>query len=124
MMANEQQSAPNELSEESQPPVYYCRGCGRPQPQGSKARFHAQCRRRDKRRRVAQRRQREARREAQWFRARLRDFKCPECGASLAELVPASPSRSAEVARDVAQRASEPLNFKERPRAVKPLPNP
>jgi predicted RNA-binding Zn-ribbon protein involved in translation (DUF1610 family) len=113
-MTPNDQPAAIQLLEQSQPPAYYCPGCGKPLPRGSKARFHADCRRRDKRRRIAQRRQRDAQRETQRLGARLRHLKCPDCGASLAKLLHPNPRHTVEVACDVAQRALEPLNSQER----------
>jgi hypothetical protein len=113
MTQNDQQNSSSEFLQET-PAVYYCRGCGKPLPEGSKARFHADCRRTDKRGRVALRRQREARRETRRFRAHIRNLNCPECGANLAKLAQRSPGHSVQVVCDVAQHVSEPLNFPKR----------
>jgi hypothetical protein len=101
--------------------VYFCRGCGKPLPDRSKARFHAECRRADKRRRIAERRQRHAAREAKLVRKHLRLLNCPDCGASLAKLVQSNPSQSAEPACDVAQGAPERLNFEGRSTPRNPI---
>lgn len=67
-MPHEEQLTQTEPLGVNQSAAYYCRGCGGPLPQGSKARFHAECRRIDKRLRVALRREREARRDARRLR--------------------------------------------------------
>jgi len=59
MALNEELNTPSELLEESQRQAYYCRGCGGPLPQGRSAHFYAECLKADKRRRIAERRQRE-----------------------------------------------------------------
>jgi RNase P subunit RPR2 len=94
--------------------TYFCRGCGKPLPEGSKARFHAECRRGDKRRRVADRREREAKRDARRLRNQLRQLNCPDCGASLAKLAQASLGHSVKLLCDAAQPPSEPLESAER----------
>ena len=74
-------------AEEPQPVAYYCRGCGGPLPQGSPARFHPECLKADKRRRIAERRQRETQQFHKW----LRRCRCPECGATLERLTQVNP---------------------------------
>lgn len=94
--------------------TYFCRGCGGPLQEGSKARFHAECRRNDKRRRVAERRQRQATRESRVLRKHLGRMNCPDCGASLAKLIQTGLDHSPELACDTAQRPSERMNSGER----------
>lgn len=86
-MMEEPQDKPNQKPQGMQASAYYCRGCGGLLPEGSSARFHPECLKLDKRRRVAERRQREAERLQAW----LRRQHCPDCGASLEELADAGP---------------------------------
>jgi len=107
--------------EETQPVAYYCRGCGAPLPQGSSARFHPECLKADKRRRIAERRQRETQRLHKWLRRR----KCPDCEASLEKLAQVNPGRSVEIACEASQGGAEPLNSQERlnmPEKAQPNP--
>jgi hypothetical protein len=110
MMLNDQNSTPSELSEGTQPVAYYCRGCGVPLPQGSSVHFHPECLKADKRRRIAERRQRETQRLHKWLRRR----KCPDCGASLEKLAQVNPGRYVEIACEASQGGAEPLNSQER----------
>ena len=114
MMPNDQHNTPISTLQETQPAVYYCRACGGALPAGSKASFHAACRKRVKRERVARKRERETRRETRRFHTELRRLNCPDCGASLSKLVQPTPRCSVEEACDAAQRALEPLNSGER----------
>ena len=94
MAPNEELNTPSELLEESQRQAYCCRGCGGPLPQGRSARFHAECLKADKRRRVAERRQRETQQLHPW----LRRHRCPDCGATLEKLAHVNPRCSVELA--------------------------
>ena len=127
MMPIDQQTTPTELLVVIEPPTYFCRGCGKPLPEGTKANFHPDCRRSAKRERVARKRQREAQRETRRLRAQLRHLKCPGCGMSLAKLLQPNLGDSVEGPGDVAQRASEPVNCQERhltPKvAAEPMPS-
>ena len=96
-------------AEETQPVAYYCRGCGDALPQGSSARFHPECLKTDKRRRIAERRQREEQRLHRW----LRRHQCPNCGGTLEKLTHADPRRSVEMACEASQGGSKPLNSQE-----------
>ncbi len=69
--------------------AYHCRGCGGLLPGRSSTRFHPECLKADKRRRLAERRQREGER----FQARLKRQRCPDCGASLEKLAKIEPRR-------------------------------
>ncbi len=102
-----------EPQELNQAATYFCRGCGGPLPEGSKARFHVECRRTDKRRRVAGRRQRQAMRENRLLRRHLRHLNCPSCGASLSKLDQSNLGRSVKPPCDVAQPTPERLNPEE-----------
>jgi len=62
--------------------IRFCRGCGKELPAGTSLLFHPECRKSDKRRRVAHQRRREAERREKWIRRQH----CPKCGASLEEL--------------------------------------
>ena len=110
MIPNDQHNSQSELSEETQPVAYYCRGCGGPLPQDSSVHFHPECLKADKRRRIAERRQRETQRLHKWLRRR----KCPDCGASLEKLVQVNPGRSVEIACEASQVGAQPLNSQER----------
>jgi hypothetical protein len=110
MMPNAEHDTSSELPEDIQPPAHYCRGCGDALPQGSSARFHPECLKADKRRRIAWRRQRETQRLHTWLRRR----KCPDCGASLEKLAQVNPGRSVETACEASQGGAEPLNSQER----------
>ena len=109
MMPNEEHNTANALLEGMQAPVYYCRGCGGPLPQGSSAHFHPECLKADKRRRIAERRQQEAQRFQKW----IRRLQCPDCGANLEKLVQVNPQRSAGMAREASQGSSEAQNSRE-----------
>lgn len=109
-MPNTEYNAPSEPPGEIQPASYYCRGYGGLLPQGSPARFHPNCLKADKRRRIAERRQREARRLRAWLRRR----KCPNCGATLEKVVQVNPRRSVEMACETSQGGAERLNSQAR----------
>ena len=111
MMPNAKHVTSSELPEGIQPPAYYCRGCGGALPQGSSARFHPECLKSDKRRRIADRRQRETQRLHKWICHR----QCPSCGATLEKLTHASLRRSVEIACEASHGTSEPLIPQERP---------
>lgn len=59
---------------------YFCRACGGPLPSGGHCLFHPLCLKVDKRRRVAEAREKERRKFEKW----LSQQRCPECGAKLA----------------------------------------
>lgn len=111
MFPDRESDRPSESLEEIQPAAYYCRGCGDPLPQGSTARFHPDCLKRDKRRRIAERRYRETRRLHRWLQRR----KCPDCGASLEKLAQASPQRLVKGSCETSHGTAEPFNSQERP---------
>ena len=73
------QNAPNPESRlgEDQEHHYFCRGCGRPLPPGSRAQFHKECLRADKRHRVREQRRLEERLFKVWLRKQI----CSKCGA-------------------------------------------
>jgi hypothetical protein len=110
MTPNEEPDTPSELPGENRPAAYYCRGCGDALPQGNSARFHPECLKADKRRRIAERRQRETQRFHKWLRRR----KCTNCGASLEKLARVDHGRSVETACEASQGGAEPLNSQER----------
>jgi hypothetical protein len=59
--------------------VYFCSGCGGVLLERFRGRFHKECLKRDKRRRVRERREREQNK----LNALLQRTKCPKCGSSL-----------------------------------------
>ena len=107
MMPKTEHDTTSEPLEENQVAAYYCRGCGRPLPQGSSAHFHPKCLKADKRRRMADQRQREAQRFHTW----LQRCTCPQCGSGLGELAKVNPQPSIEMACEASQGDAEPLNF-------------
>ncbi len=109
MAPNEELNTPSELLEESQRQAYYCRGCSGPLPQGRSARFHAECLQADKRRVIAERRQR----ETQQLHAWLRRHRCPDCGTTLEKLAHVNPRRSVEMACETSQSSSETADSQE-----------
>ena len=115
MMQNAEHDTSSESAEGIQPPAYYCRGCGDPLPQGSTARFHPECLKADKRRRIAERRQRETQRLHRWLQRR----KCPDCGATLEKLAQVSPRHSLKGSCETSHGTAEPFNSKERPISAK-----
>lgn len=56
---------------------YFCRGCGRSLPAGSRSLFHEECLAEDKRRRVREQRQQQHEQFTRW----LRQQACLKCGA-------------------------------------------
>jgi hypothetical protein len=74
----------------------FCRGCGKELPAGSSLLFHPDCRRADKRRRVADQRRREEERREEW----LRRQRCPKCGAGLEQLAFSNRRKTPEYACD------------------------
>ena len=110
MMSNAEHDTSSELLEGIQLPAYHCRGCGGTLPQGSSARFHPECLKTDKRRRITERRQREEQRLQKWLRRR----KCPDCGATLEKLAHADPQRSVKGQCEASHGTLEPLNSQER----------
>ena len=106
----------SDLNGLNRPGVYFCRGCGTPLPEGSKARFHAECRRADKRRRVAERRERQSTRENRIVHKNLRRLNCPDCGVSLAKLLHADPRRVVNVSCATSQGTVDRLKSEERRR--------
>ncbi len=100
--------------------AYYCRGCGGLLPEGSSARFHAECLKADKRRRVAEWRQREAQR----FQAWLRRHRCPDCDASLEKLANAGPRRPVKTACEASQGGQASANSAGSGESQEPVPEP
>ncbi len=90
----------------SQASAYYCRGCGGLLPERSSVRFHPECLKADKRRRVAELRQREAQRFRTWFSRQH----CPECGAKLEKLANAGPPRPVVRACETSQGVEAAAN--------------
>jgi hypothetical protein len=111
MTPNAEHDTSRELLEGIRPPAYYCRGCGGALPQGSLARFHPECLKADKRRRIAERRQREAQRLYRWLQRR----KCLDCGATLEKLAQASPQCSAKRSCETSHGTLELMNSEELP---------
>lgn len=120
MTHNDEINTTVEPLRENQPAAYYCRGCGRPLPQGTSARFHAECLKADKRRRIGERRQREAERLLKWIRRRA----CFGCRAKLEELAQPNPSRSVEGACEGSHCTSERPNSGERSIALESAAEP
>jgi hypothetical protein len=111
MMPNDDHSTPISSLQVAQLAAYYCRGCGKPLPAGSAAKFHTECLKADKRRRITERRARETQRFQGWLRRR----KCARCGARLENPTAISPRVPVEVPCEASQRAAERLNSEERP---------
>jgi len=84
----------------------YCCGCGGPLLTHGSARFHPDCLRRDKRRRVTEQRRREEGRRQAW----LKRQHCPACGASLSKLSDATSERAVENACEPSQRPQANAN--------------